>query len=271
MTNGTSGFICDADLHGLADGHIEPERRADALRHVAGSPVDRARVEAWQGQNDLLRHAFAGIDREPVPASLDLSTRPKLHCVPANDSSIVGRATRSADMARSRAPFAMAIATFVVLMAGAGGIWMVLDDGATDEARSMSQPRGSVERALATRASDALAEMPSTAVMEPTLRGDRLPTTQIPDLQAAGFSLKGADVEASEPASIQFRYQNSDGERLVVSVARALAPDGEKGAPVPIGGAFSWHKRDQAFALAGTLRPGRLRAIALSLQNDESR
>lgn len=267
MASGSSIFIVDADLHGLVDGHIEPDRRAETLRRLAASPADRARVEAWQSQNDQLRSAFAGVDREPLPFVLDVTAKPRLQAIGANDSPLVDQIGAVRKASARRRPVGLAIATILVIAAGLGGTWLVLDSADTDESISAAQLRGSVDATLATRSAEALGQMAPAAVSPDS--GAKLPSTDIPDLRASGFSFTGAEVTAAEPASILFRYQNAAAERVAVSVARATPNDVAKAPPVPIGSAYSWHKRDNAFAIAGTLRPARLRAIAVALQNDQ--
>lgn len=262
-------FLAEPDLHGLVDGFIEPERRVEALRRLAASPADRARVEAWQGQNDLLRSAFAGIVREPVPPMLDLTAKAQLHCIPANDAPIVAPPGVVEPAPSRRRRVAGAFAAVTVIAAGLWGSWALLDQAGTNDALQGATLRGSVDAALAARSSEAVklaAVAPSAA---PRRAAESLPTTDIPDLHAAGFSFAGADAMA-EPVSIVFRYQNG-GERVAVSVA-TRAPSGEAGSatPVRIGDGYSWHKGNKAYAIAGTVRPGRLRALATALQQDDT-
>ena len=272
MATAPTSFIGDADLHGLVDGHLEAPRRAETLRRLAASPADRARVEAWQGQNDLLRNAFAGIDREPLPALLDLKAKPRLHCVPANDAPMLGPAvTPAAPQRRNHIAFTLATAAFIAL--GLGGAWMMLDTSdPSEDPIGGAALRGPVDATLASRSIDALAKItpvkvaPSPARAKP--HGDTLPTTEIPDLRAAGFSFTGADTDLSGPVSIQFRYQDPAANRVVVTVARGAPGDTTPTAPSRIGNAYGWHTHDNAYAIAGTVRPARLRAIAVALQND---
>ena len=74
----TESPVAEADLHAFVDGWLPVDRRTDILRLLASSRADRALVEAWQDQTDALRGAFAGVEREPLPAALNLSPLPHL-------------------------------------------------------------------------------------------------------------------------------------------------------------------------------------------------
>lgn len=270
MTTGFP-FLAETDLHGLVDGYIEPDRRVEALRRLAASPADRARVEAWQGQNDLLRSAFAGIVREPLPPVLDLTAKAQLHCIPANDAPIVAPPGVVEPVPSRRRRVGGAFAAVAVIAAGLWGSWALLDQAGTDDALESATLRGSVDAALVARSSEAVKLAAAAPSAAPRRAAQSLPTTDIPDLHAAGFSFAGADI-AAEPMSIVFRYQNGGDERVAVTVAaRGRAVDGAgRAAPVRIGNAYSWHKGNKAYAIAGTVRPGRLRALATALQQDDT-
>ena len=268
MASGPSSFILDADLHGLADGHIEPDRRIDALRRLAGSPADRARVEAWQSQNELIRSTFASVDREPLPAMLDLTTKARLHGIPANDSPLIDIESAPSHP-KGSTRFGIAVAAILLAASGLAGTWMMLGSAEPNDPPAGAGTHGSVEATLASLSTDAIGAGPPSPGTTLQQIGDRLPTTQIPDLHATGFNFTGAEIAASEPVSISFRYQNSRADRLVIVVARAAQQDGSPAAPARIGNAYTWHNHENAFALAGTLRPGDLRAIAVALQKGD--
>lgn len=249
------------------DGLIEPDRRSDALRRLTTSPSDRARVESWQNQNDLLRSAFAGIAREALPPMLDLRVRPKLHCIPPGET-VVAPAEIAED-AKTAAAHRWLMALLLTLsIAGIGiGGWRYLASSADTPAASETAPLDSV---LALRAEDALTRTGPVPAANPQLMKS-LPARHIPDLSAAGFSFVGAETEGRAPPSILFRYQNEYGERLVIG-AGALGPVPTAGetnkaglAPTAIGASYVWHQGERAYAIAGNLRAARLRALAISL------
>lgn len=252
--------LSEADLHGLVDGHLESDRRGDILRRLAASPADRALVEAWQEQNDLIRSAFVDVEKEPLPVSLDLAPPPRLRCI----SRIESAASKPAPVRRAHIA---GLATILLVAAGLGGSWMLLDAAAKDPEFANLQLRGTIDETLAGRAAQALDVGASRPPRQAPALAGALPTTTIPDLGPSGFSLTSAETEATEPASLVFHYQNAAAERLVISVARA-PQDAPTMPPTAIGKTYSWHRRDNAFAIAGTVRPDRLRAIAVVLQGD---
>jgi anti-sigma factor RsiW len=269
MASTPSHFVLDADLHGLVDGCLDADRRTEALKRLAGSPADRARVEAWQAHNETLRSAFAGVHREPLPAMLDLVTKPRLQCIPANDAALVqsyGEVAR-APVRHDRVGFIFGM--LLVIAAGLGTTWLMFDASDQDDDAASVKPRLPIETVLATRSSDALAQPPVTPIPPPFRDGDRMPTTQIPDLRGLGFSFVSAEANSTDPASILFRYQAGTADSIVVSVARSPQQDQDSAAaPTHIGNAYTWRRRDQTFSIAGSLRPARLRAIAVALQRD---
>lgn len=248
--------MIEADLHGLVDGQIEANRRAGALRRLAASPAERAQVEAWQAQGDLLRSAFAGVDREPVPAMLSLEGRPQLHCVPANDAPLIVPAVAP----KSRFGWLESLGAVAVVTVGLTGSWILLNGVETDGTDAAPPHRGSIDAELARRSAVAL----ETAAPVEGLALAGLPTTKIPDLHTTGFGLVVAETVGGQPQTIVFRYQNKNAERVVLSVARVA--DTGTTPPAPIGAALSWRSGDKVFALAGTVDRNRLRTIASTLQ-----
>ena len=246
--------VSDADLHGLVDGHLDVSRRADVLRRLAKAPEDRMRVETWQDQTDMLRAAFGGIDREPLPAMLDLTSKPRLRCVSDEDAPMVVTPAMKPGPARRSV-----VGVLLVVAALAGCVWYLVPSGASDPSLADFRLRGPVDEALRARTVAALGEAPKPGI--------GLPTLTIPDLEMAGFSFVGAETQASQPASLLFRYRNAASEILVISVARGTVAPSQP--PVHAGDVYLWRSRDNAFAMAGTIKPERLRAIATALQSDD--
>jgi hypothetical protein len=121
---------------------------------------------------------------------------------------------------------------------------------------------------LAARTLDALTNPPTSA----STRSERdLPTTSIPDLEEAGFAFRNATLEAGEPSTLIFLYENDAAERVAIGVAKRDHPADSKEAmgPVQAGRAIAWHRRDQVFALAGTVEARRLGAIAVDVQANQ--
>lgn len=256
--------LSDGDLHGLVDGRLDPARRADALRALASAPAERAKVEAWQEQNDLIRATFAMVEEEPLPPSMRLVAPPALHCIP---SPVTPRAQPVPT--RPRRHLIVGTALVLVVMSGLGASWLLLQQ--SDEAPQIVDLdlRGPVEATLASSASEAVARGPerdsaahATAAVSSSAP---LPTTTIPDLSAAGFAFTSAETRAQTPVSLVFHYADRDANRVVVSVAQADgdSPIGEAGRTlVPVGKSLVWRQGATAYAVAGTIEPERLRTIA---------
>ena len=250
--------LSDADLHGLVDGHIDPDRRAEVLRRAALSPRDRALIEAWQDQNDLIRAVFADAERELLPRALDMRTPPRLHTVLA--AAVAPEAAKPASRWRRAAGTA---ATVAAMAAGLAGSWYVSELPA-EGVRAPSANAPGEERMLADRTVAALAfgepdASASAVIAEPP------PTSAIPDLSTAGFTFTGAEARGVPPKTVIFRYRNAIDERVAIGATRA---DGDDSEPVQRESGFTWHNGRIAFAIFGTVAPERLRVIAGSLRAD---
>ncbi len=253
--------IAEADLHAFVDGRLTVDRRADVLRLIASSRADRALIEAWQDQNDALRGLFASVDREPLPAALNLAPLPFLRLA---DHPIAPEPALAGSRGNGKAY--VALATAAVLLAGVAGAWTLSGTSGVDEVVDGSA-RSSIEEGLATRAVTDLAGGDGTAGTALHPEGGHLPTTTIPDLGRAGFGLIRAEM-AVMPESLVFHYGNAANDRVVISVARA-ANRSSNAAPMRIGAAWSWHRHDKAYALAGTMSASRLHALAAALQGGD--
>jgi len=65
--------LCDADLHSFADDLLEPERRAEIAARLAQDEEAARRVAEWRRGAERLRGAFATLDAEPLPPTLNFS------------------------------------------------------------------------------------------------------------------------------------------------------------------------------------------------------
>ena len=272
MVSGTS-FLSEAELHGLVDGQIEAERRADVLRRAAKSVIDRERIEAWQGQAELIRAAFRGIDKEVVPPALDLQPPVRLLCLPpalAARSEAADVAPLTVVVSDRPKMWRLAVAGLTVLVVGGGlfvtarvsGMWP--SGHFAMQSKSAELLSGTVEDVLAGRTAGALAAtLESSAPAKPVA----MPTTSIPDLTSIGFTLSGAKSQVGELVSLVFRYRNAADEQIVIGVARAPG-EWRQGVPGAFDDVVVWRVGGKAYAIGGTLRPDRLRAIAASLRDE---
>ena len=273
-----TSFLSEAELHGLVDGHVEANRRADVLRRAASSDADRARIEAWQEQADMIRAAFRGVDRESVPAALDLQPPARVISLAPVRSPLLERtgahasAPLMSDVPKSRASaVVVAASTMLVIAGGLAGAWVIA--GSTPVVlRTAEASSGTVEDVLAQRTANVLVSGKSSAAQSspsnaPSGAPVAMPTTSIPDLTSIGFTLSGAEAQPVEPASLVFRYRNTADEQIVIGVARAPL-EWRKGLPDVGRDVVVWRVGGKAYAIGGTLRPERLRAIATSLRDE---
>ena len=256
----TESHVAEADLHAFVDGRLTLDRRADVLRLLSSSRADRILIEAWQDQNDALRGAFAGVERELLPPTLNLAPLPYLR--------LAEPIVPEPEPARSRHNGRMfaALATAAVIMAGFAGIWTLSDTSGGDVAVDRGS-RTVVEDGLAKSAVAAVAKEDGAPRTGRHTGGGSLPTTTIPDLGRSGFDLIRAEA-AVFPAALVFYYENAAAERVVISVARSASVRASS-APALIGGAWSWCRHDKVYALAGTMPLSRLRALATALQGGD--
>lgn len=251
--------LSEADLHGLVDGHLDPDRRAETLRRAAASPRDRSLVETWQDQNDLIRAAFAGVEHEPIPSALDLRRPTLLHTVPlpamASPTTVVPPRRRAARLA----------ATSMMVVLGLASSWFVAGRPSGSPASVQQAASSDVgERMLADRTESALAfgevdpTMPSGAAELP-------PTSTIPDLSSVGFTFLSAEARGVSPRYVVFRYRDSADGRVAIGMART---DGGDAAPARRETGYIWRSGHLGYAVFGTVSQERLHAIVGSLRNE---
>ncbi len=261
--------LSDAELHGLVDGQIEVHRRADILRRAAGSVADRERIAAWQGQGDLIRDAFQGVEREPLPSALDLRAPARLHALPLGRPTVASEQMPIAsEPDRKRVRLLAPSLTVLVAACGVAATWFA---GGFSAGVPQAVP-ASFEDVVAHRTSGVLTTSDEGVNIEPTA----MPTAAIPDLTPLGFTLTGAEAQIGEPVSLVFRYRNAAAEQVAIGVARTNAGAGQRtlgagrsipGKAMPVGDALVWHAGNRTYALAGTLGPERLRTLLGSLRD----
>jgi anti-sigma factor RsiW len=275
-----SSTFSEGDIHGLVDGRLDAGRQAEMTRRLKSHPVDRARVESWREQNELIKATFSEVESEPVPASLGLAPTPRLRCVssegqsiaPATASGVAATVGRVAEARRSRARLvALGIATGCV---GLTLSWFTLGREPIGADLSSLPSLAQGDAMLAARTLDAIGRAPllmaASAPGQPNRLLRELPMTAIPDLADSGFSFTGAITQPADPAALIYFYENAKADHLVLGIAKARRPDAAEGAPpapAQAGRAVTWHAKGRAYALSGTLDIRRLTDIAASLQS----
>lgn len=255
-------FLNEAELHGLVDGQVEASRRAELLRRAAASAVDRERIESWQEQADMIRVAFRGVEREQMPAVLDLRPPTRLQCVPdarAANSNLGpkrGRPQQNRNLVGFAA--ALAVACLMVIVCWSGGL-MAPGPHATSAVRgpwvvgSLGE-RPTVTTSAPTRASP----MPPVAIA--------MPATTIPDLTFAGFTFRSAETRLEPRLALILRYGDALAEKLDVTITKAAA-DADAAADARAEN-LVWRNGTARYAVSGSLGRERLRAIAAALRDE---
>lgn len=237
--------INEQEIHAFVDGQLDAARQAAIEAHLAANPQDRARVEAYRKQNQLLHALFDPALEEPVPAILQRSQRPRTN------------------------PQGWRVAAMVSTLA----IGLVLGYGLRGvTAPSMGPMALSKQAAFAHVAfvPEVLHPVEVSAKQEEhlvkwlskRLGGD----VRAPHLSSNGFELMGGRLLPSDagPAA-QFMYQDNRGQRLTLYVKREPARAAEtafrfakeKGVSV-----FYWIDNDFGYALSGDLPKGDLLKVA---------
>ena len=240
--------IDEGDLHRFVDGLLDPQRQHEVALRLKTRVAEAAQVAAWREQNELLRSAFAGVEHDPVPASLRL-TPLRLRCVGdderAADASLP-RLPKLLALDRQARPARLFIAVGLCLAAAVlGASWLMLDRAASSKPRSLL---------VASREPDGLLTTPAFLEDRARINNERqspaeeLPTTSIPDLGPVGFEFTGAAVRASLPKALVFSYQGIDSSHLTLSVSRSVGSDSGGTTRAE---ALAWERGGRSFVLGG--------------------
>ena len=264
MSGGQRFAIGEADLHGLVDGRLDIERQTELLRRLRSHPSDRARMESWREQNDLLRATFAGIESEPLPVCLNLAPPPRLRCVASDGEATPPIATSGTRwiVARTRkSATLMLLGSLMGCAIIASAWWMFFTPAPAPLHTAASTP----DDRLAAFAVDSLGHDP----IQVHPRGGGGSAMTIPELGESGFGFKSATLVSTDPSTLVFIYENISADRLALAVVKAdpLA-EGANGVSASIerGRAILWRQHGQTAALAGTVAADRLVAIASTLR-----
>lgn len=203
-----------SEIHAYVDGALDPERRADVERLLAGDAEAAAESKAWLDQNEALQRAFAPVMAEPVPPRLD----PKR----------LARALPGMRWPESRVPLAASIAFLMGGLVGAALLLLVqrgLPAGqqagpdlsarlvvlATDTHRVFApEVRHPVE--VSANEETHLVQWLSKRLSYPI---------GLPNLADEGLKLIGGRLLSNAPgAAAMFMYESSSGERITIVCSR---------------------------------------------------
>jgi anti-sigma factor RsiW len=240
-------------LHAYVDELLEPAQRTEVARYLAQHPEAEQRVEAYRHQRELLRSAFASVLQEPVPARL-----------------AVERFGRRPHPARRVA----AVLVWVVLGALLG--WF----GRGEQVEPGRRTSADVELVQRARMAHVIytAESPRADEVAASQEQDMIrwlskrmnAAVRVPDLSEFGFhALGGRLLPGAVGPACQIMYQNAEGKRLTIYLARAGGP------PKPLGfgdddrvHVVFWSDGTLAFAVSGELANEQLARIAAAVSRD---
>jgi len=264
--NFASTPIIEDDLHSFVDNEVDDDRHEAILAHLAATPSDAARTEAWRQQNILLRAAFSQVTLEQVPASLAFTFTPRLIPIPCFGSGTVqepySRRVRRRSLAFSLAAFVAGVS----ITLAAGFSMSHYRAFVADEFAAGPSPQGS---ALALLASSALHRSPaSNAIPQSVLNtpGDITPALVIlPVLKRQGLQLIRGEVRGKpEDRANCLDFADASGTPVVLCIAAAsvASEPALQGLAVVASHSVYWREAASYYALAAPFANDRLVTLA---------
>ena len=238
----------EEQLHAYVDRALSDAERATVEAHLAASPEDAARADAYRAQNEALHRAFDAVLDEPHSLSFTAPRQARRRWAGAIAATFAGGAIAGA----------LLHALWVGHRAAVGGTAAIARQAAVAHAAYMPEVRHPVEVA-------ASEEQHLVAWLT-----KRLGTpVRAPSLAAAGYRLLGGRLlppagEAGAAPVALFMYENAQGKRLSLLVRReASATDtafrfAQQGAT----NVFYWIDGPLGYALAGELGREELSSVA---------
>ena len=240
-------------LHGYVDGLLAPGERAEVERYLAANPDEQERVASYRRQRELLRSAFDAILDEPVPERIRI------------------------DRLRNRSHFAWRIAAAFLLVVFGGVLgWLLRGEYATAPVKVAAETelvqRARMAHVIYTaenrRAVEVAAAQEQDMIRWLSKRMNA--AVRVPNLTEFGFqALGGRLLPGSQGPACQIMYQNADGKRITIYLARA---DGAA-RPLRFGDddkvhVVFWSDGTLAFAISGELNNELLARIAAAVARD---
>jgi anti-sigma factor RsiW len=242
--------ISDELLHAYVDGALEAQQRAEVERYLASDPDAAQRVAAYASQREMLRNAYAHVLEEAVPQRFAAANR---------------RAPRD------RLVRVAAVLAWIVF----GGVlgWMLRGEapegntaaGADADLVQRARLAHKIYVAEGRRAVEVAAAEEESMVRWLSKRMNA--AVRVPDLREFGFeALGGRLLPGVAGPACQLMYQNADGKRITIYLARA---DGKPktlrfGDDDAVHVVF-WSDGTLAFAVSGELDKERLTQIAAAV------
>ena len=270
--SGSSPPVSEAELHGFADGDLDPGRREAVQAFLAASPGDAARVETWRRQNEMIRAAFAVAETGALPWSLPLA--PAAGGVVAAGHAAGGGAEPSGSPSwRARwlwRLIGLSFASGALLAASAAYLAGRVNAPEAAPSSSEGPTPAAMTDTFVTRAMSALQafEPPLSAVrLSPNSdrSGQDTAAPILPNLPVEGLKLAGVRAMPGEQGQMScLFYARPDAANIALCVEKV----GDPGETVPrVSGNFPsaaihWRQRGANYALVGALPEARLRSLA---------
>jgi anti-sigma factor RsiW len=240
-------------LHAYVDDLLGASERAQFDRYLAEHPEEQDRVTSYRRQRELLRNAFDTVLAEPVPERI------------------------SVDRFRNRSHPAWRIAAaFVWIVFGAVLGWLLRGEqlpvaperAADTELVQRARMAHVIYTAENRRAVEVAASQEQDMIRWLSKRMNA--AVRVPNLTEFGFeALGGRLLPGADGPACQIMYQNADGKRLTIYLARA----GGAARPLRFGDddavhVVFWSDGTLAFAVSGELTNEQLARIAAAVARD---
>jgi anti-sigma factor RsiW len=190
--------IGEADLVAFVDGRLDPGRKAAVVKWLDENPDERARIDSWRSQDDLLRTALNPILSEPVPERIVAPLRAR------------------------RRNWLMPISMAASLVVGIGvGFWMWGGDESA-AAREIAAIALSAHEVYIAEVRHPIEVPVSDKEHLVAWLSNRMDTAiEPPDLSASGLALLGGRVVPNDgkPAAM-LMYEDDTGERYTLLIVR---------------------------------------------------
>jgi anti-sigma factor RsiW len=241
-------------LHAYVDELLGPAERAQVDRYLAANPAEEERIASYGRQRELLRSAFNAVLDEPVPERIRV------------------------DRFRNRSHAAWRIAAAFVLIVFGGVLGWLLRGEYASAPVNVAADTELVQRARMAhivytaenrRAVEVAASQEQDMIRWLSKRMNA--AVRVPNLTEFGFeALGGRLLPGSQGPACQIMYQNADGKRLTIYLARA---DGGAARPLRFGDddkvhVVFWSDGTLAFAISGELNNEQLARIAAAVARD---
>ena len=237
-------------LHAYVDDLLAPQQRAEVERYLAAHPDEDERISSYRRQRELIRDAFDRVLHEPVPESIGVER-----------------------FGRRRHPALRAAAVVAWIAFGAVLGWFVRGEQLGTQVQTAAETelvqRARMAHVIYTAENNRAVEVAASQqdAMIRWLSKRMNAAVRVPDLTEFGFqALGGRLLPGIDGPACQIMYQNAEGKRLTIYLARA----GGSARPLRFGDddrvhVVFWSDGTLAFAVSGELGNEQLARIAAAV------